>query len=187
MCNERNENDLLKLYCLRIFPKVERRGLKWISIFTFTYTSLEYLPLPPNTSTKPYIEVGKVSKVFFFFRTHPRSPTRYLCRRFIKARLLQKVCMIFLSACGVNGGHVTQSVSRSAIFTTADFQNLFWQHKSTCLVKIWWLSRKYGTPLLVTLFNKKCKPIIVNPVVKMRPHLAAHPQPITRKCPRNIL
>ena len=44
-----------------VFPKVERRGLKWISIFTFTYTSLEYLPLPPNTSTKPYIEAGKVS------------------------------------------------------------------------------------------------------------------------------
>ena len=59
--NERNKNDLLKLYCLRVFPKVARLGLKWISIFTFTYTSLEYLLLPPNTSTKPYFEAGKIS------------------------------------------------------------------------------------------------------------------------------
>lgn len=135
---------------------------------TFTHPTLEYWPLPPKTSPKPYIEAEKVSLVFFF----PEHMVRYLCWGFIISRFPQKVCMISLSTCGVNRGLVTLFVASS---TTADFQNLFWLHKSTCLVKIWWLSRKYGIPLLVTLFSTKCNPIVVNPVMKMRSHLAAHP------------
>ena len=43
-------------------------------------------------------------------------------------------------------------------------------------------------PILETLFKMQPQPIIVNPVVKMRPHSAAHPQIlITRGYPRNVL
>ena len=43
-------------------------------------------------------------------------------------------------------------------------------------------------PILETLLKMQPQPIIVNPVVKMRPHSAAHPHfLITRGYPRNVL